>query len=189
MFKVFLILFGLSLWSCQQRVANSTANKPAAEENKSFTNPSPKPTPEAFISECTKNRTIGLAKGINIAPELCFDDSKPVDAKEKSSAKIGNSPQTALMDAFEVQIEKLPPEVQRIVKLTLPETDFGNLVFNLIIIPTPDEKSNNRLVKSYSYSSSSKARLSGRDPNHHSWLFKRQNNLLKLVEAQIDTTK
>ena len=141
------------------------------------------------LSQCSQKRTVGLSPGINIPQALCFDVSKPVDAKEKSSAKIGNSTQSSQIEDSDISFAKLPKEVQNIVRLTVPEMDTPAVVFDLTIVPTPDAKANNRMVKSYSYGSSSKNKAAGKDPNHHSWLFKRQNNLLKLEYAEIDTTK
>ncbi len=157
--------------------------------NKNSVESAPTPPVQKKLSECSQKRAIGLPLGVNIPQELCFDDSKPVGAKEKSNAKTGNSPQSSIIEGSNIKFAELPEEVQNILRLTVPEMNTSAVVFDLTIIPTPDAKANNRLVKSYSYGSSSKNKAAGKDPNHHSWLFKRQNNLLKLEYAEIDTTK
>lgn len=191
MLKMFLItlMFFQSASSCGRPVAPNEPLKASGDKN--LNAPVPKPTPpvEQTVSECSQKRAVGLPPGINIPQELCFDAAKPVDAKEKSDAKVGNSPQSATIEEIDTAFEKLPAEVQKIVKLTAPEMDTSAVVFDLTIIPTPDERAKNRLVKSYSYSSSSKNKAAGKDANRHTWLFKRQGNTLKLELAEIDTTK
>ncbi len=164
-------------------------SKPINSANKSVVQTAPTPPVQTTLSECSQKRAVGLPSGVNIPQELCFDDLKPVDAREKSAAKTGNSAQSSRIEGFDIPFAELPKEVQNIVRLTSPKMDVSAVVFDLMIIPTPDAKANNRLVKSYSYGSSSKNKAAGKDPNHHSWLFKRQNNLLKLEYAEIDTTK
>ncbi len=185
--KLFSALTVFALTICalsflQLTQAGNSANKNAVQS-------APAPTVQTKLSQCSQKRAVGLPSGVNIPQELCFDESKPVDAKEKSSATIGNSPQSSQIVDFDISFAKLPKEVQNIVRLTAPEMDTSAVVFDLTIVPTPDAKANNRLVKSYSYGSSSKNKAAGKDPNHHSWLFKRQNNLLKLEYAEIETTK
>ncbi len=190
MFKLFLISTGLVLTACAHSALQSMpVNLSVNSANKSAVQPAPTPPAQKTLSECSQKRAVGLPSGVNILQELCFDDSKPVDAKEKSGAKIGNSPQSSRIEGSDIPFAKLPKEVRNIVHLTAPEMDVSAVVFDLTIVPTPDAKANNRLVKSYSYGSSSKNKAAGKDPNHHSWLFKRQNNLLKLEYAEIDTTK
>lgn len=188
MLEIFLIVF------CPIRSATSgqsvTLSAPvnfSVQSERNTRLPQPAPTPP--LSECSRKRAQGLPPGVNIPEELCFDETRPVDRKERSKAKVGNSPQSATIEAIDLPFEKLPAEVQRIVKITVPEMDTAAVVFDLTIIPTADEKAKNRLVKSYSYSSSGKNKAAGKDPNRHTWLFKRQSNLLKLEFAEIDTTK
>ncbi|MGI8789123.1 MAG: hypothetical protein ACR2HG_15390 [Pyrinomonadaceae bacterium] len=189
MSKIILIFLGLIFWTCGHGASPTSPTKSSVQTNSDNLKPAPTPTTVSSVSECTRQRAVGLPNGVNIPQELCFDDTKPVDAKEKSNAKVGNSPQSAEIQDTDLAFEKLPPEVRRIVRLTAPEMDVNAVVFDLTIIPTPDERSNNRLVKSYSYHSSSKNNLTGKDVNSHNWLFERQNNLLKLVSAEIDMTR
>lgn len=190
MFKLLLSLTVLMLTACAHSnmqsipasVSNTTVNKNVAQ-------PVASPTVQTSLSECSQKRAVGLSSGVNIPQELCFDDLKPADAKEKSNAKVGNSPQSSLIAGTEIPFADLPKEVQNMVRLTAPKMDASAVVFDLTIIPTPDAKAANKLIKSYSYGSSSKNKAPGKDPNHHSWLFKRQDNLLKLEYAEIDTTK
>lgn len=190
MIKLLLILTGMILAACAHTSMQSIpVNVPTGTSNKNAAPTAPTPPVQATLSECSQKRAVGLPPGVNIPQELCFDDAKPVDAKEKSNAKIGNSPQSSRIEGTDIPFAELPNEVRNIVRLTAPEMDASAVVFDLTIVPTPDAKAKNRLVKSYSYGSSSKNKAAGKDPNHHSWLFKRQNNLLKLEYAEIDTTK
>lgn len=190
MLKVFLIIFGLLQSStCSPSLAPSNPGNQAVNATANISLAKPTPTVAPAISECTQNRAKGLNEGVIIPQELCFDAAKPVDAKEKSDAKIGNSPQSATIEEIDLPFEKLPAEVQKIVKITVPGINTIAIVFDLTIIPTPDEQAKNRLVKSYSYASSSRNKTAGKDPNRHTWLFKRQNNLLRLDYAEIGTVK
>ena len=185
--KVFLIVFvAIQSWWC----VNSNAPSPSAT-NESVNTAASAPTPQAAqtLSECSKTRVQNLRGGVNVPQELCFDATKPVDAKEKSNAKVGNSPQSATVEKTNLPFEKLPAEVQKIVKITVPDIDPNNVVFDLTVVPTPDEQAKNQLVKSYSYAASSKNKISGKDVNRHNWLFKRQGGALKLESAEIDLTK
>jgi len=190
MLKVFLIVFGL-LQSSTCNHSSAPAIPVNSQVNVKVNAPLPKPTPpvEQTLSECTQNRAKGLSAEVNIPQELCFDVAKPVDAKEKSDAKVGNSPQSATIEETDLSFEKLPAEVQKIVQVTVPDIKTADVIFDLTIIPTPDERAKNRLVNSYSYSSSSRNKSAGKDPNRHTWLFKRQNNLLKLDYAEINLSK
>lgn len=148
-FKLLLSLIGLTLTACAHsslqsmpiNVSVNTANKIAVQ-------PEPTSSVQTMLSECSQKRAIGLPSGVNIPQELCFDDSQPVDAKEKSNAKTGNSPQSSRIEGSKTPFAKLPKEVQNIVRLTAPEKDTSTIVFDLTIIPTPDAKANNHLVKS-----------------------------------------
>lgn len=151
--------------------------------------PAPTPANGQTLSECSRNRVQNLREGVNVPQELCFDANKPADAKEKSNAEIGNSPQSATTEETNLPFDKLPAEVQKIIKITVPDIDTNAVVFDLTVVPTPDERAKNQLIKSYGYSSSSRIKAAGKDPNRHNWLFKRQNDLLKLDSAEIDLTK
>lgn len=184
MTKVFLIVFiAFQSWWC------GNSNVPAVSANQKIKIASPTPQVALTLSECSKTRVQNLRGGVNVPQELCFDSSKPVDASEKSNAKVGNSPQSATIEETDLPFEKLPAEVQKIVKITVPDIDTNNVVFDLTVVPTPDEQAKNQLVKSYGYSSSSKNKKSGKDANRHNWLFKRQGGTLKLESAEIDLTK
>lgn len=185
MLRIYLSLFGLVLTVCGQSVAQSIPNKPPAGTTENAVPPAPTPPVAAPLSECSLTRAQNLPAGVNIPQELCFDAAKPVDARERSRAKVGNSPQSATIEETALPFEKLPAEVRKIVVLTAPEMNTTAVVFDLTTITTPDEKSNNHLVKSYRYASASKAKSAGADPNRHSWLFKRQGNRLKLENAEL----
>lgn len=172
--------------SCERRpeipAAAATPNT-----NRAVIQPAPAATPITgrILSECTKNRAVGLAADINIPEELCFNANREVDEKERSDAKSGNNAQTSTIEGFDLPFDQLPAEVRNIIKITAPQMDVNAVVFDLTVIPTADTIAKNRLVKSYSYASSSKNKTPGKDPNRHTWLFKRQNNLLKLDYAEI----
>lgn len=184
MTKFVLIVFvAVQSWWC----GNSSVPTVAANQNIKIVSPTPQTA--QTLSECSKTRVQNLRDVVNVPQELCFDSSKPVDATEKSNAKIGNSPQSATVEETDLPFEKLPAEVQKIVRITVPDIDVNNVVFDLTVVPTPDEQAKNQLVKSYGYSSSSKTKKSGKDVNRHNWLFKRQGGALKLESAEIDLTK
>ncbi|MGI8467842.1 MAG: hypothetical protein ACR2N3_05265 [Pyrinomonadaceae bacterium] len=190
MAKLILSLFGIVLTACAHTASQSVPVKlPVNAGSKNIAQTIVIEPAEQTLSECSQKRVAGLPKGANIPQELCFDTAKPVDAKERSNAKSGNNAQISQITDYDMPFEKLPAEVQKIVRLTVPDINTNEVIFDLTIIPTPDERAGNRLVKSYSYASASKNKAAGKDPNHHSWLFKRQNNLLKLEYAEIDTTK
>lgn len=184
-FLLLVILFYQSS-SCERRPTLPVIK--AQNSNRAVSQPAPEPTPITgrVLSECTKNRAAGLAADINIPEELCFDANREVDVSERSDAKSGNNAQTATIEGFDLSFDKLPAEVRKIVKLTVPQMDTNAVVFDLTVIPTADTIAKNRLVKSYSYASSSKNKSPGKDPNRHTWLFRRQGGTLKLDYAEIE---
>ncbi len=154
-------------------VVNDVINKNEVKSSQSF-------------SECAKHIT-GLAKGINIPFELCVDKKKPADKSEKMRVPSAYNAAYSYYDGTDLPFNKLPAEVRKIIKLTAPEMDTDKVVFALLIVPSDDPKFPDRFVKGYNYSSTTKEKIQGADPNLHTWVFRRQNRLLKLDSAELES--
>lgn len=136
------------------------------------------------LSECAKKIT-GLAKNINVPQEFCVDITKPADKGETMKVPSAYNAAYSYYDGTDLPFDKLPAEVRKIVKLTAPAMDTKKVVFNLLIVPSDDPKFPNKIVKGYNYSSATKEKKAGPDPNLHTWIFRRQNRLLKLDSAEL----
>lgn len=201
-----LLLFGLIFYQCGDKVSSNAANKkPTPNINRTAeTSPTPpdsnttaeiKQTPKSEnasgeLSDCAKERISGLPEGGNISSEMCFDRKKPVDKGEREKGKVesGNNALNSRIEFVDEPFEKLPAEVQKVIRLTAPDLKPDEVLFTLQIDLVDDPTAPTEklvLVKQYQFSSYSKNKEKGKDPNSHNWSFMRQDKLLKLDSAEI----
>lgn len=122
----------------------------------------------------------------NIPLELCLDDSKPIDEGEDKTVTeklVGNT----LANEDNISFDKLPSEVQKIIRLTTSER-YISAKFHLAVILSHDPIQENRSVKSYIYTPlvfNNNINAITLATDH--WTFKRQDQMLKLDEVEVDT--
>ncbi len=160
-------------------------------------------TPPAFsqqktVSDCAEKRITGeLPSAISIPQNLCVDERKAADATEKVKPGNGikNSPnrtvnQTNLVYGGlqpDLKFDKLPKEVQNIVKLTFPDiaSDAGQLFLLTITAEKfPETRSFSALVKNYQFSPQSSKNKTPL-PKMPTWTFVKQGEKLRLRNLEI----
>ncbi len=186
MMKVIFCIVGIILTACGQTALRSTPAQISGDKNQT---PKPLPTPSGqMISECTEKRIYGLPNGINIPQQFCIDDKKPIDKSERINVPSGNNAAYARYEGIDVPFEKLSEEVRNIIRITAPDVNPNELLFDIQMLPTKDTTTD-RLIKSYIYNSHVKNKQNKNEKNDKSWTFKRQGNALKLDEAQFGEIK
>ena len=189
--NLFVVLSFFST-ACHQGVSQIVTAPSSAYENKQTANPSPTASmlpnsPAQTAAECARSKIYGLPKEISIPQQLCVDDTKPIDKSELVNVPSGNNAAYSQIIETATPFEKLSKEVQQVIHLTAPEIDTDSVVFSLTIVPVNDPRANDKFVKSYVYNSINKDRKNKNTANLKSWIFKRQNKILKLDSAEIET--
>ncbi len=152
---------------------------------------------EKDVSDCTKNLvTGGLPTAVSIPQNLCVDEKKAADAKEK--VKIGdgrkNRPNQTVNRTnlvyggmqSDLIFDKLPKEIQQIIKLTFPDiASDAEQLFLLTITAEkfPETGKTSALVKNYQFSL--QAQKNKNPPKMPTWTFIRQGGKLRLENLEI----
>jgi len=194
MIKFLFVIAGLASAACNQSVSQTATAPFSVNKNKTAVTPSPivSPTPTSTtqnVAECARDKIYGLPKEITVSQQLCVDDTKPIDKGERVNVPSGNNAAYSQILETDTPFEKLPKEVRQIILLTAPKIDTNSIVFSLTVVPVNDPRANDKFVKSYVYNSINKDSKNKDNSNLHSWIFKRQNKVLKLDSAEIETPK
>jgi hypothetical protein len=141
-------------------------------------------TKDFITINCTKNKISAIpakAKLPVITPDLCFDDKRTADASEYSKVLPKDSRNSIIKDEENISFDELPAEVQNIICVTSGDRNVNKKFYLSVMLDYGDDPNARvkKVVKDYLYYLN---RQSGRD---ESWTFKRQDNRLKLTQAEI----
>lgn len=153
-------------------------------ELKSPTPVAEQPAAATFTLMCSKNRLYTLPNNAN-APklplDLCFDEKVSVDKNELYKISSKTPKDSILKEEENISFKRLPNEVQNIIRLTSDERHSSRKFYLTVLLDRAEgsARTTGTATKDYLYYLN---RESGKD---ESWTFKRQDNRLKLTQAEL----